>query len=250
VARERPFLTAQWRHLVMLNWRVGADLLAPHLPPGTELDPWEGDHWLSIVGLVFLDTRILGFGVPFHRDFEEVNLRLYTRRKEGAEWRHGVTFVKEIVPRRAVAALARLSYGEPYVRRPMSHAIEGRAGRSGPPDGVRYNWTEHGAESGRVQAFGIRPTPGAGFQVPGEGTHGFFISEHFWGYGTGRGGELVEYRVEHPGWGVVEGEPKMDMEPRATYGEHFQAALSPAPDTCFLAEGSEVEVLPPRRIKA
>ena len=81
------FLTARWVHLAMLNYEVDPAVLAPWVPAGTELDPWEGRYLASVVGFQFLDTRLLGIPVPFHRDFEEVNLRFYVRRTVGGDRR-------------------------------------------------------------------------------------------------------------------------------------------------------------------
>ena len=35
---------------------------------------------MSVVGFMFADTRIRGIAIPFHRTFEEVNLRFYVKR--------------------------------------------------------------------------------------------------------------------------------------------------------------------------
>src|SRR4029434_5588698 len=78
-ASSRPLLTARWHHLAMLNYVVPPEILRPHVPLGTELDSWNGKTFASVVGFLFLDTRVWGIGVPFHRDFEEVNLRFYVR---------------------------------------------------------------------------------------------------------------------------------------------------------------------------
>ena len=40
-----------------------------------------------LVGFLFLNTSVFGVGIPFHRDFEEVNLRFYVRRKVNDGWR-------------------------------------------------------------------------------------------------------------------------------------------------------------------
>src|SRR5262245_38215678 len=109
----KRFLTAEWRDLIMANYEVDPSLLASRVPAGTKLDLHEGKCFVSIVGFMFLDTRVLGFLVPFHVNFEEVNLRFYVRREVGEETRRGVVFVKEIVPRFAIAAVARTLYGEP-----------------------------------------------------------------------------------------------------------------------------------------
>src|SRR5579884_3855531 len=94
---SRVFLTAEWRHLALLNYKVDASLLAPHLPTGTELDEWQGAPYVSLVGFLFRRTRVLRVPVPFHGEFTEVNLRFYVKRTVGAEVRRGVTFVRELV---------------------------------------------------------------------------------------------------------------------------------------------------------
>ncbi len=64
-----PFLSAQWRHLLMVNYEVPPELVEARLPPGTELDRWQGKCLVSLVGFLFVDTRVKGIPVPFHRDF-------------------------------------------------------------------------------------------------------------------------------------------------------------------------------------
>src|SRR4051812_17821387 len=120
----KPFLTADWRYLAMLNYVVDPAIVAPLVPPGTELDFEDGETFVSVVGFLFLDTRLLGLPIPLHRDFEEVNLRFYVRKKSADTWRRGVVFVRELVPKRAIATIARTFYGEPYLAVPMKHEIE------------------------------------------------------------------------------------------------------------------------------
>jgi hypothetical protein len=132
--KQGVFLTAEWRHLVMLNYPIERALLEPLLPPGLELDEFGSITYVSVVGFLFLQTRVLGIPFPFHRNFEE------HRAPEG--WHRGVVFVREIVPRRAIAKLARLLYGEPYLAFPMTHAIERDAEK------LRYRYT--GQRDGRA----------------------------------------------------------------------------------------------------
>src|SRR5215470_8779588 len=108
------FLTATWQNLAMLNFETDPAAIAALVPAGTELDAWNGQTFLSVVGFRFLDTRVLGVAIPFHRNFDEVNLRFYVRRRVDDGWRRGVVFVTELVPRWALAAVARVAYGEPY----------------------------------------------------------------------------------------------------------------------------------------
>src|SRR5215208_5738928 len=108
------FLTAEWRDLVMVNYEVDPSLLADRVPQGTTLDLQDGRCFVSLVGFMFLNTRVLGIPIPFHVNFEEVNLRFYVKREMPAEVRRGVCFVKELVPRGAIAFIARKLFGEPY----------------------------------------------------------------------------------------------------------------------------------------
>ena len=102
-----PFLTAAWRDLLMLNWRVDSSLLQTHVPPGTELDTWDGGYWVSLVGFRFLDMAVKGVRALGHRDFPEINLRFYVRREVDGEVRRGVVFLRELTPRRMVEWVAR-----------------------------------------------------------------------------------------------------------------------------------------------
>jgi uncharacterized protein YqjF (DUF2071 family) len=241
---QQPFLTAEWRDLAMLSWEVDPELLRPHVPEGTELDSREGRTYLSVVAFRFLDTRLRGIAVPFHRDFEEVNLRLYVRRRGSEGWRRGVVFVRELVPRAAIAAVARLAYGERYLAVPMSHSVE-RAEPDGWTRSVRFGWRSKGREEElRLAAQG---PPGE----PEEGGLEEFIAEHYWGYARRRDGSTTEYRVEHPRWRVSPGvEPLLDCDAEVLYGATLARTLEGPPDSAFLAEGSRVAVYSGARAEA
>jgi uncharacterized protein YqjF (DUF2071 family) len=229
----RPFLSANWRYLAMLNFAVEPAILAPLVPPGTELDFADGETFVSIVGLLFLDTRLLGLPIPRHRDFEEVNLRFYVRRKSADTWRRGVVFVRELVPRRAVALVARAFYGEHYLALPMKHEIE----HVDLSVDVEYSWRRGRKwESVRVSAAGEPQSISAG-------SHAEFITEHHWGYTCVRGG-CSEYRVNHPRWKIWNSQHyELCADIAALYGEEFVETLARPPRSAFIAEGSPIEVL-------
>jgi uncharacterized protein YqjF (DUF2071 family) len=227
----KPFLTANWHYLAMLNFTVDPVLLEPFVPAGTELDYFGGETFLSVVGFLFLNTRVLGLAVPLHRDFEEVNLRFYVRRKSVDGWKRGVVFVRELVPRRAIATVARVFYGEPYSAMPMRHTIvDDETGVS-----VEYGWRRGKKwESLTTTASGERQSVAAG-------SHEEFITEHYWGYTAGK--RTSEYRVEHPRWKVwVANTAKFEADVGTLYGEKFVAPLSAAPASKFIADGSHVQV--------
>src|SRR5262245_46006244 len=150
-----PFLRAEWRHVAVLNYAIDPDRLAPFVPAGTELDLWQGRAYVSLVGFLFLKTTVLGLPVPFHRNFEEVNLRFYVRRRAPEGWRRAVVFVKEIVPRAAIAFTARALYNENYVALAMGHGLEWANDAPRRLSSVAYHWRHEGRELGlRVKIGG------------------------------------------------------------------------------------------------
>ncbi len=229
---NRTFLTAQWRYLAMLNYAIDPALVEPLLPPGTELDFFNQETYVSLVGFRFLGTKVFGLGIPWHRDFEEVNLRFYVRRRAADGWRRGVAFIRELVPRRAIAFVARTLYGGPYTALPMGHRIE----HSAASIHVEYRWQF----GGRWESMGVL---GRGEPQPLlSGSHEAFIAEHYWGYTVRRRGSS-EYQVEHPRWRVWPGtESYLHTDVLALYGEPFVEALSLRPASAFIADGSAITV--------
>ncbi len=213
----------------MANYVVESSLLAERVPLGTEIDLYDGKCFVSLVGFMFLDTRVMDFLVPFHVNFEEVNLRFYVRRETEGEVRRGVVFIKEIVPRFAIAAVARTLYGEPYERWAMSNFRD--------DDHVRYSW-----EKG--DCFNtLSVERGESLGVPEAGSEGEFIIEHYWGY-TKRGeGRTDEYKVEHPKWELFAAENRrIDVDFGKTYREEFGFLADAEPHSVLLAKGSEIAV--------
>lgn len=237
-----PFLTAEWRWLAMLNYEVDAALLRPLVPAGTELDAWGGVTCASVVGFLFQDTRVLGVPIPFHRHFEELNLRFYVRRRGPEGWRRGVVFVKEIVPRIAIATVARAVYNENYVAMPMRHRVDVSVDAGGT---VEYGWRFRGRWCGLRAA--VRGP--AGPLV--EGSEEEFITEHYWGYARQRDGGTVEYRVEHPRWNVWRAESAaLECDVGRLYGPGWAECLSAPPRSALVADGSPIVVRAGRRLKA
>jgi len=212
----------------MVNYEVDPSLLASRVPSGTELDLHEGRCFVSLVGFMFVDTRVMGFLVPFHINFEEVNLRFYVRCSTNNEVRRGVVFIKEIVPRFAIATVARVLYGEPYECWSMSNRRNETQ--------VMYQW-ENGSSSNRLSV-----ERGDDLGVPVEGSNGSFIIEHYWGY-TKRGDRTDEYKVEHPKWNLSSTKNEVtDVDFGATYGGEFAFLSEQKPYSVVLATGSNVSV--------
>lgn len=213
----------------MANYEVAPELLADRVPKGTSLDLNEGKCFVSLVGFMFLETRVLGFPVPFHINFEEVNLRFYVKRETGAETRRGVVFVKEIVPRYAIALVARLFYGEPYECWRMNHTRTGKE--------VGYGWQKGDCVNN------LKVEIGENLGVPGANSHGEFIIEHYWGYTERGAARCDEYKVEHPKWELFAArKAEINVDFGKTYGEKFAFLSSEKPASILLAKGSSIAV--------
>jgi hypothetical protein len=232
---SRVFLTAEWRHLALLNYAVDARLLTPHVPRGTELDEWQGAHHVSLVGFVFRRTRVLQVPVPFHGEFTEVNLRFYVKRAVGNEVRHGVTFIRELVSSPLIVTAARALYNEPYLSARMSADVR--------PDGASYGWS-YGGQRGSLR---VQPTTTA--RAAPAGSEEDFMTARPWGYTRQRDGSTFEYRVEHPPWMVQRcGEAETSGDRASVFGNSFANVLLDRPHTAMLAEGSGVTLSFPKRI--
>jgi uncharacterized protein YqjF (DUF2071 family) len=226
-AARRPFLTAEWRDLAVLNFEVDPALLRPFLPPSAQLDLWRGTALVSLVGFRFLDVRVLGAAIPFHRDFDEVNLRFYVRPIGGSPEGRGVVFIREFVPRRGVSLIANTIYGENYATAVMRHDIRSGATHTS----ATYSWRWRGHENVfAVEARGEPTLP------PGDSAEAF-IFEHYWGYGRST------YRVDHPQWRTYPvTNSRCQVDGDDVYGAGFGEALARPPVSAMLAEGSAVTV--------
>ena len=238
---NRVFLTAKWRALVMLNYEVDPALLEEYVPAGTVLDSFDGRTYVSLVAFQFRHTKLLGtLAVPFHANFDEVNLRFYVRRNGGNEDQRGVVFIAEIVPRWAIAKIARLAYGENYVCLPMRH----RLNMNGETKAAEYEWKLDGGWC-KIYAH----ASGAAARAE-EGSLEQFITEHYWGYSSKRNGDTLEYHVSHMPWNIwTSSDAGFKGDTSGLYGVELGNVLRRHPDSAFIAEGSPITVSAGEKIR-
>jgi uncharacterized protein YqjF (DUF2071 family) len=229
--RSRPFLTAQWRNLIIFTYAVDPTRLIDRVPAGTTLDSWRGKTLISLIGFQFLNTKVLGAPIPFHQGFEEVNLRFYVRRVVNDEIRPGVVFLRELVPHPMVGGVARLLYREPYLVVPMRSAVD-----AGPPPRVEYEWNVGGrwcALAGRGDGPGAQAIPGS-FEE--------FLTQRHWGYNGEPGKETIEYRVDHPSWTLWQaGNTAIDCDIEPLCGAELARQIT-TPISALIADGSGVTI--------
>jgi uncharacterized protein YqjF (DUF2071 family) len=228
------FLTARWSNLFLATYAAPEELLRPHLPPGLEFDRRDGQCFVSLVAFDFLDTRVLGIPWPGCRNFPEMNLRMYVRHGD----QRGVVFIRELVPVRLVASMARLLYNEPYLATPMQSKVTDE------PDQIRVTHEiEFGSRTHKLATTGSKPS----FEPKPDSVDHFF-KEHEWGFGVVRG-HTKRYRVNHPIWSVYPViDWNVDIDWATLYGAKWQVMQDAKPYAITLAAGSAIEVYAGKRI--
>jgi hypothetical protein len=228
MSEQRPFLTAKWANLLLLNYGVDPALLAPELPKGCEFDLLSGKALVSLVGFEFLKTKVWGMSWPFFTQFPEINLRFYVKHKG----KRGVCFIREYVPSRMIAGVARWFYNEPYRCVGLSREIYRKDGH------LRVGYAARdGKKSLRFGAVADDKP-----YLPVEKTLEHFFKEHDLGVGKNKRGELITYQVKHARWRVYPiQEHAIEMSP-GLFGPKFDFLSTRKPDSIVLAEGSEVSV--------
>lgn len=226
------FLTAEWNNLVMINYSIEPKILEKYVPAGTELDFFEGKCFISSIGFMFENVKLLGIKIPFHSNFEEVNLRFYVKRLENGVWKRGAVFISEIVPKRAISIIANALYNEHYSTLKMKHQIaEGASGKS-----FRYEWKRNG----KWQKIDVRA---AVFPIEIEpNSEAEFITEHYFGYTKVNATQSYEYEVRHPRWQQLEIIANNSVIDFKLYGDEFAFINQQKPSSVFLAIGSPISI--------
>ena len=234
------FLTAEWNNLAMINYVIDPKILEKYVPAGTELDFFEGKCYVSFIGFLFENVKVLGLKIPFHSDFEEVNLRFYVRRFENGVWKRGAVFISEIVPKYAISFVANTFYNEHYETFPMKHSLKVN-------DNSRefiYEWKV----KNNWNTINIHTNKNPiGIEI---GSESEFITEHYFGYNKVSGTETIEYEVKHPRWQqyeVIKNSSSINFED--VYGEEFAFIKDLEPTSVFLAVGSKISIEDKRKIK-
>lgn len=217
----------------MANYIVPKELLQPFLPFKTELDYFRGETYLSLVGFMFLNTRLRGFSVPYHINFEEVNLRFYVKHNSGGNWKRGTVFIKEIVPKPAICFIANSLFREKYVTMKMKHFHLEK------PDVLEtgYEW-KYRNKWNKLSAVCHKKSNA--MQINSEEE---FIAEHYWGYSKYSETKTYEYEVHHPRWEIFKvSDYTIDCDFTGIYGEKFSFLGQLKPVSVFMAKGSEVSI--------
>lgn len=228
------FLIANWEKLIFVNYQVDPNILRPYLPTGLELDDHNGTYYLSFVTMRFDNTRVKNIPFPFHKRFEEVNLRFYVKRKSiDGSWRKGVVFISEIVPKPLITFVARMLYNESYQTMKLSH----RWIRTHDLQDISYSiHKDH-----KKNTISIETNSESKSIAPNSLQD--FIIERYFGYTKNHKGKTIEYQVIHKPWKThTITKTEIDIDFKNIYGDTFSFLDTMDPDSIFFTEGSITSV--------
>jgi uncharacterized protein YqjF (DUF2071 family) len=224
------FLKAQWRKLIMANYHVDASVIEKYLPPNTQLDHYHGKYYVSLIGFMFMETAIKGIKIPFHINFEEVNLRFYVTYNDENEIKRGAVFISEIVSKPMISFVANTLFNEHYETLKTEHSWEIEKDHQK----ISYQWK-------KKKWYNLEVEASKTLQPMLEGSEEEFIAEHYWGYTKAGENNSLAYAVEHPRWEIYPVHHySIDADFEDLYGKEFSFLNQSKPSSVFLVEGSDV----------
>ncbi len=224
---HRPFLTARWSQLCLVNFEVNPTWLESFVPAGLQLEVVDESAFVSLAALHFREVRVLGVSWPGYRSFPQLTLRFQVRSQE----RRGVTTVRDFAPSKLPCWVARQLYGQPY------KAAELSSRRRSDEIAWTLLW---GGEENRLE-FTLAKT------VQAPTSEDSFFLEHKWGYSVLPDGRLQESKVLHPPWTtrrVLDWNLHFDFG--KVYGPEWTFLDHLSPRSCSFGVDSQVAIFPPR----
>lgn len=118
---RRAVMVQQWKDLSYVHWRYDPAEVQALLPPGLDVDTFDGSAWVGLIPFSMRGIGVPGLpAVPYFGSFPEVNVRTYVRRN-GVP---GVWFFSLDVNRLLPALVARATYLLPYCWGVASNRID------------------------------------------------------------------------------------------------------------------------------
>ena len=213
-----------WRDVLFVHWKVSAKKLQELLPPGLELDTWEGQAWASAVAFRLQNMRLRGFPSIWPvANLLELNLRTYVR----CHGEPGIFFLSMHADNRLAIAFARRLTPLPYQE-------------------ARINYT--GVDERTFQVSTSRePLLTAEFKPLGECREAHpdsldaWLLERYRAFVPNRRGELLRMMVEHPPWQIQDATLNAAA---LRLGEPWGIDLAGKPDLCHFSSGLSAHLWP------
>lgn len=233
---RHPVMVQRWTDVVFLHWRVEPAAVQRQLPPGVEVDTFDGSAWVALVPFSMEGLGFPGLApLPLVGAFPEVNVRTYVR----AGGRSGVWFCSLDIDRRLPVAVARSVYRIPYC---FGDVVHGRDDRT-LTTSVERRWPSSPAttpaRSRVVVESGVASDPDDPLDR--------FLTARWGLVARTRAGSLRWAGVDHPAWPLHHASV---VELDDTLVRAAGIDVSGPPDHVRWSPGVPVKIGRPRRIDA
>lgn len=179
-------MTQSWHDLLFAHWPVAVRELRERVPPGLELDLFDGDAWLGIVPFRMTNVAPRRMAaLPSVSAFNELNVRTYVTRGG----RPGVYFFSLDADSRLAVTAARSLVGLPYHFARMSCERKG--------DGLTYASRR---TSGAHAEFRGTYRPAGPVREPMPGSRDYFLTERYCLYTVDEASRVRRLEIHHPPW--------------------------------------------------
>lgn len=222
---EGPWTWRQsWGELLFVHWPVPAAVLRPLVPPGLEVQEFEGTSWVGVVPFRMSGvTRRPLPDVPGVSAFPELNVRLYVE----AGGKPGVFFLSLDAASPLAVWAGRRLFHLPYHRADIAMVRRG--------DDITYASQRRGAPERFAATYG--PTgPDEEAEV---GTLEHWLTERYCLYAAAPDGRLLRNEVHHVPWTL---RPAYAYLEPTTILDRFGIDVGPGRPHVRYAEGVDVVV--------
>jgi uncharacterized protein YqjF (DUF2071 family) len=218
-------MTMCWRDLLFMHWPLPPRLVGALLPPGLELDTFDGAAWVGVVPFRMTDVGLRGMPrLPWVSAFDELNVRTYVKRAG----KSGVWFFSLDAASRLAVEAARARFHLPYFHATIEvehrdasiHYACSRTDRRGNPALFRARY---------------RPT-GEPHRAP-SGTIDHWLTERYCFFAVDTRGRITRTDVHHRPWPLQPAEAEVETN---TMAQASSLGLPPMPPILHFAKELDV----------
>ncbi|WP_324721355.1 DUF2071 domain-containing protein [Salinimicrobium sp. HB62] len=225
-------ISSEFRKVALVNYVVPPEVVEKYLPKYTKMDFYNGECIISLIGFQVQKLKVAGVKVPLLKDFDEIDLQIYVKRFDGAQWRKGVVVISRIFDQLAARDLANTVFKANYTSMPVSGKVEETEYHLK----VQYSWQfrelqqNFWVKSNRLAAPYDKDSAAA------------FLLDRPYGYLKSED-QTYEYKLDHVDWHLYTvDEYSIDVDFSKQFDPAFNILNSQTPHSVILTEGSTIEI--------
>lgn len=203
----KPVMFQCWHDLLFMHWPVAPGVLRPQIPPGLEVDTFEGQAWLAVVPFRMSNIYPRGlFPVPWLSGFAELNVRTYVV-KDG---RPGVWFFSLDAANPVAVSIARNWFKLPYFNARMRCENKTMLVAQGEEVGGIHYSSHRTHQNAPGCDFIADYLPVADVVTPQPGTLEYFLTARYCLYTADKAGNIYRGEIDHEPWPLQSAEAEVE----------------------------------------